>query len=633
MTVRGGVTAVPGVCTTFPCALGSFAPGETRAVTSSVTIPPDYTGPVTFVIMQGVNTQSFDPALANNIAAVTTTIGDVGDVADLSITKTGPATAVPGGRVTYAVTVANAGPAVATGVRVDDPTPPGLTWVSSSGDCTTAFPCDLGTMASGTTRTIAATYTVAGGAGAPPEITNTATVLGGVGDPNPANNQATMSTRIRIRTGCDVDGDGLDEVVTGAGPGGGPHVLVWSLAGGVVTPLASFYAYDPLFGGGVFVACGDLDGDGLADVVTGAGPGGSPHVRAFSLAGGGIQEIASFNAYDPLFGGGVSVAVADVNGDGMADVVTGAGPGGGPHVRAFSLAGGSVTEVASFYAYDPSFTGGVLVAGGDVNGDGIAEITTGTTRAGGPVRVFTIGGPAGVAELTSFFAYFPAFEGPVRVAAADVNGDGLADIITGAGPGGGPHVVVWDLVGGGGLTILASFYAYDPAFCDIGTTTPDPTLCDGVYVGAGDANGDGLAEVITGTNRFGGPVRVFQIGASVTELTSFYPYFEAFRGPVRTAAVDLNRIVPVVLPGFLSRLTPAILEPRDEAGVQQETVVADVVRKALHGGGRADDLILPREEVVVGAVARAGWLQPTDQARRARAPPYAATAIIASFVI
>ena len=101
VTVRGGVTAVPGVCTTFPCALGSFAPGETRAVTSTVTIPPDYTGPVTFVIRQAVNTQSFDPALANNIAAVTTTIGDVGDVADLSITKTGPATAVPGGRVTY----------------------------------------------------------------------------------------------------------------------------------------------------------------------------------------------------------------------------------------------------------------------------------------------------------------------------------------------------------------------------------------------------------------------------------------------------------------------------------------------------------------------------------------------------
>ena len=78
------------------------------------------------------------------------------------------------------------------------------------------------------------------------------------------------------------------------------------------------------------------------------------------------------------------VAAADLNGDGVADIITGAGPGGGPHVRAFSLAGGGVTEVASFYAYDPSFTGGVTVAGGDVNGDGIAEIITGTDPSGGP---------------------------------------------------------------------------------------------------------------------------------------------------------------------------------------------------------------------------------------------------------
>ena len=266
----------------------------------------------------------------------------------------------------------------------------------------------------------------------------------------------------------------------------------------------------------------------------------------------------------------------------------------------------------------------MFVAGGDVNGDGIAEIITGTARAGGPVRVFTIGGPGRVAELTSFFAYFPAFQGFVRVAAADVNGDGRADIITGAGPGGGPHVRVFNLAGGI-VTEVASFFAYDLAICDIANTTPDPTFCDGVYVAAGDVTGDGLAEVITGTNRQEGPLRVFQIGPVVTELTSFYPYFEAFRGPARVAAVDLNRIVPEVRPGFLSRLTPAILEPRDEAGVQQETVVAYVVRKALHAGGRAEDLILPREEVDVGTVARAGWLQPADQARRARAPPYAAT--------
>jgi hypothetical protein len=91
-------------------------------------------------------------------------------------------------------------------------------------------------------------------------------------------------------------------------------------------------------------------------------------------------------------------------------------------------------------------------------------------------------------------------------------------------------VVVWSLRGSG-PTSLASLYAYDPLFCDVGTVVPDPVFCDGVYVAGGDLDGDGLPEVVTGTNRAGGPVRVFSTGASgVKELVSFFAYFPAFRG-------------------------------------------------------------------------------------------------------
>ena len=103
----------------------------------------------------------------------------------------------------------------------------------------------------------------------------------------------------------------MDEIITGAGPSGGPHVRVIKVSGGALTELAGFYAYDPAFPGGVYVACGDVTGDGLAEVITGAGPSGGPHVRAFSLAGGGVTEVASFFAYDPAFPGGVTVAAAD----------------------------------------------------------------------------------------------------------------------------------------------------------------------------------------------------------------------------------------------------------------------------------------------------------------------------------
>ena len=75
------------------------------------------------------------------------------------------------------------------------------------------------------------------------------------------------------------------------------------------------------------VAAGDFNGDGMTDVITGAGPGGGPHVRVIS--GAALSELASFYAYDPVFAGGVSVAVGDLDGDGRVDIITGAGSGGG----------------------------------------------------------------------------------------------------------------------------------------------------------------------------------------------------------------------------------------------------------------------------------------------------------------
>lgn len=122
----------------------------------------------------------------------------------------------------------------------------------------------------------------------------------------------------------------------------------------------------PAFLGGVSVAAGDTNGDGYIDLVTGAGAGGGPHVRVLSGKDG--TDLASFFAFDESFRGGVNVAVGDVTGDGTADVVTGAGPGGGPHVRVFD--GRTFQSVASFFAYADGFIGGVNVATADLDRDG-----------------------------------------------------------------------------------------------------------------------------------------------------------------------------------------------------------------------------------------------------------------------
>src|SRR5262245_53887496 len=81
------------------------------------------------------------------------------------------------------------------------------------------------------------------------------------------------------------------------------------------------------------------------DVVMAPGAGSPPIVRVLHADGTQI----SFFAYDPAFMGGVRVALGDVNGDGIPDIITGAGPGGGPHVEVFS--GKDLSMLASFLAY------------------------------------------------------------------------------------------------------------------------------------------------------------------------------------------------------------------------------------------------------------------------------------------
>lgn len=254
----------------------------------------------------------------------------------------------------------------------------------------------------------------------------------------------------------ELDGDTGDgqEIVVGAGQGDAPWVDVFRADG---TPVASFLAYDPSFHGGVRVAVGNVEaGSSVNEIITGAGSGGGPHVRIFSSGG---TPIGGFMAYDPNFHGGVYVAAGNVDSAPGDEIVTGTGPGGGPHVRVFSGLSGSPLG-GGFMAYDPGFTGGVTVAVGNVDGSGLGEIITGPGPGGGPhVRVFS--GAAGVPQGGGFFAYDQTFRGGVFVGAGNLTGGGADEIVTGAGPGGGPHVRVFQ---GNGTSMGPGWFAYAGTF-------------------------------------------------------------------------------------------------------------------------------------------------------------------------
>ncbi|MGL6075490.1 MAG: beta strand repeat-containing protein [Fimbriiglobus sp.] len=229
--------------------------------------------------------------------------------------------------------------------------------------------------------------------------------------------ESTFTGGVKVAT-ADVNGDRVEDIVVSAGMGGSARVRIISGKDG--TELGNFIAFEPSFRGGANVAAGDLDGDGKAEIILGAGMGRAPQVLVTNAAGVSSQD---FLAYAGSFTGGVNVGVGDANADGKLDIITGAGRGGAPHVRAFN---GS-TVVANYYAFDTKNTQGVYVAGGTF---GIAAALGGPSSS--EIR-FSSGG-----KISN--AYETGFTGGVRLGAFDINGDGTDEVLTAPGAGGGSRV-------------------------------------------------------------------------------------------------------------------------------------------------------------------------------------------------
>ena len=302
-------------------------------------------------------------------------------------------------------------------------------------------------------------------------------------------------------------------IVTGAGPGGGPHVRVFDLQG---NSKSGFFAYDSRFKGGVTVSAGDVDGDGEEEIVTGAGPGGGPHVRVFDRWG---NPKSGFFAYDSRFKGGVNVAVGDIDGDGIAEIVTGAGPGGGPHVRVFDFQG---NPKAGFFAYDSRFLGGITITTGDLDGNGVDEIIVGTGPGGGPhVKVFDRQGNLKL----QFYAYNETYYGGINLfSGADIDGDNKDDIIVAVNKTASPYIRVFE---GRSAVLRLQFLPYDRVFYQ------------GVKVSAADLNGNQKNEIVVGLGAGREPyVRIYDTQGNF--LTKFLAYAPLFKGGVNVAAIKIK---------------------------------------------------------------------------------------------
>jgi hypothetical protein len=325
---------------------------------------------------------------------------------------------------------------------------------------------------------------------------------------------------------------------------------------------------------GYSVSSGDINGDGYADIIIGAGgadtSGGIETGETYVIFGSAaplstIDLNNSPSAADMIIYGddsydrfGYSVSSGDINGDGYDDIIIGApyaSPAGGTEAGETYVIFGSAAPPATvdlnstsaditIYGDDAYDYSGSFVSSGDINGDGYADIIIGARgadpaggiEAGETYVIFGSAAPPASVDLNSTSADITIYGDDAygdlgwSVSSGDTNGDGYADIIIGAyqaNPAGGADA---------GETYVIFGSAAPPATIDLNSTSADMTISgddaadySGYSVSSGDINGDGFDDVIIGAR-----------GADPAGGNSAGETYVIFGSAALPATVDLN---------------------------------------------------------------------------------------------
>jgi hypothetical protein len=279
----------------------------------------------------------------------------------------------------------------------------------------------------------------------------------------------------------------MNIIASHAGPKETSDVAVFTADG---TLQLLFSAFPNKFGANT--AAGDIDGDGVAEIIVGSGGGNKvpAAVKGFRRDGS-LVPGAAFNAYDKLTG--VIVAAGDFDGNGVDEIVTGS-MGGPAVIRVFSYdaVSAAVTDSGVHVDAYPGYSAGVNISVADLNGDGIPEIVA-IPRSGNSglmAKVYRIDTSAGTGSwsvsesgqfpvcqtsgITSSGSVFIA-DGTPNLAAADISGDGRAEILVSCGT----EIKVYAADG----RLVKSLAA--------GDGRPE-------FIAAGDLTYDGVADIVVG---------------------------------------------------------------------------------------------------------------------------------------
>ncbi|NQU99950.1 MAG: VCBS repeat-containing protein [Parcubacteria group bacterium] len=311
-------------------------------------------------------------------------------------------------------------------------------------------------------------------------------------------------------------------IITGAGLGGSPHIRSFGTAGSVEDDPDKLYAYAEDYRGGVRIATGDIDSDGVDEIITGTGENGGPHLRVFEKDG--TQRGIQFFPFDENFRGGMDVASGDFDGDGKEDIAVSQFSNGQAWVKVYRY------NTDRTVLFEKNVFGipecGATVAMGQLDNDHARELIVGAGSGCDPyVHVFdySTDSKEGSKKPLEIFAFDNENNNPIRsgidVSAGDVDDNGKDEIVASRLKDDYSWVKLFRY--NSEQTELANFKAYGD-------------FKVGANVEMYDIDSDKEAEIITGSGPGGGPqVRAFEYdGTVIDDLNGFFAYNEGFRGGV-----------------------------------------------------------------------------------------------------
>lgn len=241
---------------------------------------------------------------------------------------------------------------------------------------------------------------------------------------------------VRVASG-DINNDGIPDIIAASGAGIATTVRVFDGVTGA--QKHEFQPFGATVKNGAFVTVGDLNADGFVDIVVGSDSGMAPLVRGYDgkqlAQSNKVVQLFSFAPYAATFKGGVRVAGGDFDGDGKADIITAPGSGLTTQVKVFG--GVDQKQIAGWTAFNymTAYTGGAFISAGDTDGDGKAEITVSQGATTTPrVQMYRGGDAKMLVEMQPFAGFSPGPTG-IRTLMQDRDGDGKMDLIVAPGPG------------------------------------------------------------------------------------------------------------------------------------------------------------------------------------------------------